>query len=371
MQNYTKIFSFAICVFINVNCFADESQFVTTITPERQKEFLIERDLGKAAMSWLADNNELAALECDKFVDSLLAVREPTVRTYFLEAQVAYLRQNPKKAISALKKAIEKYPDEIAPNMSYPVRIVGRFWIATIARQSDDFAQAQKIYESILKELNSLEDKEILLMICNLYLAEMDLDHQKNKKDAISKLNSSNSIPRPSGQRANRYDFYRTWTQYNINEISFGKEQAAQQNIQNNTEVFNNYMWIVYQLELVGIVASPIAGCCGSDRRAEEIGKTFYERILQSSKSSIDDDIVRFICGFVYQQKKNYSEAEKHYSQLFNKDAFLSPVAGIYLAQCKKNQNDVGEAENVLKRVESKYPGYSSVVTQIRKSLRN
>lgn len=62
----------------------------------------MQRDLGKAVMSWLADGNEPAALECDRLIDSLLAVREPTVRSYFLVAQVANLRQKPQDAITAL-----------------------------------------------------------------------------------------------------------------------------------------------------------------------------------------------------------------------------------------------------------------------------
>jgi tetratricopeptide (TPR) repeat protein len=367
MRVVIKLLVFVLCFVSSSVSMAGGTQNEITISPERQREFLIERDLGKAVMSWLADNNAPAALECDKLVDKLLAVREPTARTYFLEAQVANLRQNPKKTISALEKAIEKYPNEIAPNMTFPIRIIGRFWIGTIARHSGDWTQAQKMYESILNEPNSLEGKEIYSMVSNLYLAEIYSDQLKNNKEALSKLNSCKSIPKLSEQRAEQYDFYSTWSQYKLNEISQGNEQAIKKINPNTTEVFSNYMWIVYHLELVGIVASPLAGCCGSDRRKEEIGRTIYDRILQSGKSSIDESIVRFIYGFVYQQNKKYSDAEKYYSQLFNKETFLSPIAGIYLAQCKKIQNKTDDANNVLDQVIKKYPGYESAVTPVRK----
>jgi tetratricopeptide (TPR) repeat protein len=368
MRVYLKLFALILCVIIGNSSVANESQFVTTISPERQKEFLIERDLGKAVISWLADNNAPAALECDKLVDSLMAVREPTVRSYFIQSQVANLRQKPKDAISALEKAIEKYPNEMAPDMLIPVRIIGRSWIGTIARYSGDWTQAQQMYESILNEPNSFEDKDIISIISNLYLAEIYSRQFKNNKEALSKLNSSKNIPKSNGQRARLYDFYNIWSQYKLNEISFGKEQALQKIDPNNTEFFSYYMWIVYPRQLVGIVTSPLDSCCGSDRRKEEIARIIYDRILQSNISSIDESIVMFIYGFVYQQNKKYTEAEKYYSLLLNKETFLSPITGIYLAQCKMSQNKNDEANKIMDQVLKKYPGYESAVTLVRNS---
>lgn len=358
-----------LCVLISSNFVISLGQSTSIISDQRTTEFNIEKDLGKAVMSWLADGNDLAAIECDRLANSLLVTEEPTVRAYFIAAQVANLREKPKKAISILEEVIIKYPNDKAPLMIYPVRIVGHFWIATIAKHSDDILRAQEEYESILSNLDDVKGKEILTIICNLYLAEIESDHHKKKTNALNRLKALDNIKSPEGTLAKWYDMYSAWAQYSSDQLSQGKNQAMQM-LKPYTEANNAYTWIVTHLQLSGIVASPLAGCCGRDERAESIGKTIYDRIIQSGKSSIDDAIVRLIYGFVYQNNKNYVEAEKYYLQLYNKETFLSPVAGMSLARVKKAQNKNDEANQLLDQISEKYPGYGSIVSQARQSLR-
>jgi|WetSurMetagenome_2_1015567.scaffolds.fasta_scaffold250240_1 tetratricopeptide (TPR) repeat protein len=383
MKTCTKIFSLVICIFINLNCMAGESQFVTAITPERQKEFLIERDLGKAITSWLADNNTPAALECDKLVDKLLALREPTARTYFLEAQVAYLRQNSKKAISALQKAIEKYPNDNAPiGIKLPNKIVGRLWIANFAKQSGDIKIAQQTYEDILsllggsETINGVQDKGGLIMVCHLYLAELESELLKNNTKAISHLKTISEVTKPAKMQDASYDLYKSWANFESKKISVGNEKA---NLEISPVIKDTslellsmqyLMFAEFQLTLNFAYESPLAGCCEGDRSVEVIRNAFFDHVIKNNKSSIDESIVRLVYGNTYQKGGKYSEAEKHYTQLFNKDTFLSPIAGIYLAQCKKSQNNTDEANKILDQVNKKYPGYEPVVKQVRQSLK-
>lgn len=77
-----------------------------------QKEWEIKRALSGKLISWLSDANDVAGEECDRLVVSLLALPEPSIEAYFIAAQVAWLREKPKKAIVILEDAIRKYPDE-------------------------------------------------------------------------------------------------------------------------------------------------------------------------------------------------------------------------------------------------------------------
>jgi len=373
MIAYIKIVFLTFSVLIGSICFANTDQYEFVVSEQRRKESKIERDLGKAVISWLADGNDLAALECDRLADSLLATGEPTARAYFIASQIANLRERPQVAIPILEEVINKHPDEKAPHMTYPVRIVGRFWIATIAKHSNNMLRAQQEYKSIISELGDVKGKEVLAIICNLYLAEIESDHLKRSTDALNRLMALQSTRKPEETLgtlyAKWYGMYSAWAKYKGNQLSENKNQANQK-LMPYTEADNAYIWIVTHLKLSGIVASPLAGCCGQDKRAEIIGKTIYDRIIQSDKSSIDEAIVRFIYGFVYQNNKKYVEAEKHYSQLFNKGTFLSPISGIHLYRCKKTQGKDSEADRILTEVTTRYPGFDSLVTKI-KNLRD
>ena len=67
-------------------------------------------------------------------------------------------------------------------------------------------------------------------------------------------------------------------------------------------------------------------------------------------------------------EMKKYNEAEKQYSELFEEDSYFSPIAGISLAHCKKEQGKNAEADDFLKQVKNKYPGYSLAVDQVEET---
>jgi tetratricopeptide (TPR) repeat protein len=369
MRSCARFLLSATCVLVIYPCLAVDDLPGKVLSEQRHKEFAVERELGRAVMSWLADGNEVSAGECDDLVNSLLSIGEPTARSYFIAAQVASLRGKTPIAITALENAAERCPDERAPGVSLPVRIVAPLWIGTIARQSGDIPRAQRAYELVLSKLDDVESKECITMICNLYLAEMESDNLKRDADALHRLAAAANVAKPDGPSAPVFHMYSAWAKYRRAEISEGRAQAASKLVP-YAEVMSTYAMIALQLKLTGIVASPLAGCCGRDKRAEAIGKTIYDRILQSGRSSIDEDLVRLVYGFVYQQNRQYVEAEEYYLPLFQKGTFLSPIAGIYLANCKKAQNAPGEAEMILEQASKRYPGYDSLVMQIRQSSR-
>jgi len=351
------------------------------------QKYRIKNALCENIISWLSNANESAEIECGKLADSLLCLEEPGVSSYFIAAQIAWLREKPEKAIAILEDVVSKEPNKKAPIGIVPVKIVARFWIATLARQSGDITKAKNVYETLLTMLESpqkiegLEDKGGVMMICNLYLAEIESLHFKRKDLALLRLEAIEQVKKPDGQLGAGYNIYKSWAAYLHTKLSKGVFQANQQLVW-YPEMMSGPLLAVTHLDLSGITGDPLIGCGGSDRRINIVIDTIANRIVKNTTSPIDRSLVRLGYGFYYQEqgrfdriKKNnpeiqkyYAESEKHYSALFEEDSFFSPVAGLYLARLKKAQGKTVEAESMLESVKKKYPGFNSAVTELKES---
>jgi tetratricopeptide (TPR) repeat protein len=345
----------------------------------RKEERRIRHALGEAVISWLADANEAAGNECDKLADSLLSIKEPepSVRAYFIAAQVAKLRGKPQKAIAILEEVINKHPDESAEVSTFPVRIVGRFWIGTIARQSGDIMKTKNVYEAILKDLENmsgLEGREGLIMICNLYLAETESEHLKNNSNALARFEAIERIKRPEGQWGIQYDMFKDWSVYQRDKISKGKKQAAQR-LATNLEIIETAPLLAATvMKFCGMTGEPLVSCCsGPGERSLMVLKTFIKQASESKTSKIDRDLAKLTYGVIKhpgqeeRQRQEEKETEKHYSTLFDEDSYFSPIAGIYLASCKIEQGNIAEGNAILDKVKSKYPGYEPAVNKLKR----
>jgi len=325
-------------------------------------------------MSWLADGNDLAVLECDRLADSLLTTGEPTARAYFIAAQVANLRNKPQIAISSLEKAIEKYPDDKAPiRIDIPTNIVGCFWIANIAKQSGEIKQAQSIYKTLLSILSTTEnvkgvrDKGGLIMLCQLYLAEIESEQLQNNQKALSHLKAIEEVEKPTGLRGHRgavYDLSKSWANYESTRITRGRGKANLE-LSPVSEHMSAYILAVQHLLITGIAGEPLVG---SRRGMNIMMDRLIDRAIQSKYSRVDKDLAMLGYGYDQHHKGNFEKAEEHFSSLFQRDSFFSPVAGMSLARVKKAQNNTDDANKVLEQVKLKHPGYGTVVTRVRQS---
>jgi len=385
MRTYIKLVFAALVIVAGSIFAAGANQSRPANWKKGRQEWEIRRALSEKLISWLSDANALAGEECDRLVDSLLALPEPSIKAYFVAAQAAYIRGKPQKAISILEDLISKKPDKPAEVMQFPVSVVARFWISNIAKQSGDIEKAVNAYKEILEDLKNLEGlkgKEGLTMICNLYLAEIESEHLKRKDLALARLEAIERIKKPAGHWGEQYAVYKHWAIYQHARISKGKDQAARKLI-TYPEFTISPLVAATQAKLCGISGSLFADYPPSDKRSGVIGKALLDRVINSTVSPIDRSLVRLIYGiFIYQQKsqyaeaeKNYPEAEKHYAEaekyylaLFKQDSFFSPLAGICLAGCKMAQGKTVEADSILEQVRTKYPGYDSVVAELKES---
>jgi tetratricopeptide (TPR) repeat protein len=211
----------------------------------------------------------------------------------------------------------------------------------------------------------NLYEKSVKLS--NLYLAEIESLHLKRKDLALTRLEAIERIKKPAGQLDAGYDIYKSWAAYQHTKISRGKIEAARQLVA-YPEILSAHFLAVTQLDLSGIAGDPLIGCAGSDRRIDIVIDTLIARIIKNTASPIDKSLTRLGYGYAQQYKKNFAEAEKHYSALLEDDSFFSPVAGLYLAKVKKAKGDTAQAEATLEKVKTQYPGYKSEVIKVKES---
>lgn len=374
MRMYIRVFIVVIGVFGIYNLVFGAEQFDLDKWKKGQNEREISRTLCRMTISWVCDGNEAAGIECDRLSDSLLKLSDPSIKAYFISAQVAALRQQPDKATLILEEVIEKYPDQTAPiGIVIPVEVAGRFWISSIAKRSGNFSKAKNAYESLLKLLYSKEqtqdycDNGGLIMICHLYLSELESEKFNNKAEALAHLNAIDTIRKPGDRGGVGYDLYKSWAAYRRTKLSVGNVEAVSQ-LKATSETMSAPMLASTQLALSELCGAPLLTYSSSSERNLMFLSKLINRIIETSIGSIDESLAKLVWADSCQQRKLIDEAITNYTSLFQDNSFFSPIAGISLAQIHRNKGDIAGADEMLKQVRNKYPGYDSFVTQVRQS---
>ena len=351
-------------------CLANSKDMSESIDrAKRMQEHRLIKEIAKATVAWLQDQNEPARLEVDRRIDLLLEQDQLSVKYYFIAAQSASLCENYQKAISILQYVIEKHPDEKAPCFDLPVKIVGRLWLATVAKQSGDIDKAKNVYESILADMGALKMKqgrESIAMICNLYLAEIESE-QQNKDVALARLRSVKQPKLPAqGEWVGLYNTYIDWAKYEINK-RVQKEKAAAALRGDKKTIGLAHMVAMLHVSLSGIYSLPISDYIFDDK-GKIILDAVYKRAINNKSSKIDRNLSRLVAGSIKERAKSYTEAERYFFDLYQGDSYFSPIGGISLARCKRMENKTVEAVSILEQVRTRYPGYDSVVTELKES---
>jgi len=369
MQTYIKLVFAGLAILAWSSFAVGTNQSDPVNWKKKQQEHRLRKQIAKATVAWLQDHNEPDRLEADQLINLLLEQDQLSVKSYFIAAQSASLCENYQKAISILQDVIEKHPDEKAPRFDLPVRIVGRLWLATVAKQSEDINKAKSVYELILTDMETLEmkqGKESIAMICNLYLAEIESE-QQNQDIALARLRSVKQPKLPAqGEWVMLYNVYIDWATYEINK-RIQKEKAAAPLTGDKETMGPALMVAVHHISLSGIDSLPLSDYI-FDETGEILLDGIYNRAINNGASKIDKNLSRLVAGYEKMRARKYTEAEKYFFDLYKGDSYFSPVAGISLARCKRMENKTAEADNILEQVRTKYPGYDSAVAELKES---
>jgi hypothetical protein len=319
MRRYFKILIVAIFILAGCNLARSAGHFDFEKWKKGQREYELSRDLCKNTISWICDANEAAGGKCAELVDSLLKLPELSIKGYFCAAVVFNILNQQQKAIETLETAITRYPDERAPiGVVMPAKVVGRFWIAELARQIGDIERAKETYETILKEVEKIEyeGKENGLNLCRLHLSEIELENLKRQDLALERLKSVKMNQEHIATPNKLYDIYKDWAEFQQLKITKGKSESARMLKEGYSGITPAVPGFAASLMQTSIMSTrPLSDYTG-DLRINEVIDVLNNRIIEKSKSSIDRDIVRLGYGFDQEYKKNYSRAEKLYSAL-------------------------------------------------------
>jgi hypothetical protein len=370
MRTYINTFCIITLILSGICVAQNKTQSDLANREKRRQELRLKKNIAKATVGWLHEQKTSDRLESEQQIDLLLEQDKPSVKSYFVAAKAANLCGNDQKAISILEDVIVKHADAKAPGVDLPVKILGRFWLATIAKQSGDIAKAKSAYDLILKDIDGIASKEYLAMVCNLYLSEIASEHLNKKDKALAKLEKAMQIKRPAQKEwAGLYDIYIDWIKYEKNKNTQNANKANESLIADPEKIAITNAMGASQLFLVGLTDYPLSDYI-HDETQSVIFDNVSEQAIKSKASSIDKNLSRLVIGYVKEKAKKHTDAEKYYSDLFKENSYFSPIAGVSLARCKKDKNKNTEAENILEEMKIKYPGYNTAIAELKKNPR-
>ncbi len=328
---------------------------------QRRREWRFRRRLANAFVRWAQTRESAAAEECDALLASVLEADDLGVSPLFYSAQLAHLRGNTEQAMSLLAQAIHMSPDATGLGTVLPVNIQARLWMATIQRQTGDGPGAVETYQR-LKKLLDLEkrDQRLVLAICCLNIAQIASEHSSDTALFLSATDSLLGIDKTSDKNlAECLDFFQKWAMYARTKKTKGKQIAL-------TE-------IVAPQGLSLFIAFGYANVNGmlpyNLLKSEEqtvIWKMLLTKVDEMPAGNFDKGIMRWLFGYSYWADKDYSKSDMYLTSLLKDDTFFSPVAGIFLAESKKQRGLQDEPETLLDTVKTKYPGYADLVEKTK-----
>ena len=327
--------------------------------------------LGERLVSWLNKGDVNDAAECDRLINDLLKLEQPSMEAYFAAAQATNLRGRADQAISILESLIAKYPDRDAEVVHVPVRVLAPLWIATFAKQAGDMRRAVDAYERVLRSLDGIDQvmKDSLSVFCNLYIAEIDAVHSKAPAKALARLGSVDfgRLEGAQDRRASPFRFLKDWVAYQQQASAQDGPAAVPQwsdSESMGSSPFSGSILLTY----AGMTGEPLSDFGG--KGVIIFFHTMVKRSVEGGGSRIDASLAKLVCAYDYQGKRAVDKASEYYSALLEDSTFLSPVAGMYLHRIKVNQHKDEEAKELLTTLRVKYPGASRAWDEIEQEVK-
>lgn len=311
------------------------------------------------ARAWVGTNDQAAGRLCQEKLSKLVADPEHSVEVDFTAAKVAMLADKPTTAFNILAQAVVNRPAEKAPGMNLSVAIAARMWMGAIARGQGDVVTAKRIYTETLAIKENPKFDGILHAVGRLYLAEIEC-HQLQRNDrAIEHLTAIGKIARPPGRNEQlMHEIYTGWAKYERERLTNGNQAArkTRESGLHHSKVFP--LFVEAHLALAGVTGEPRAGFS----EIMNLRERPLQLALTGKRSPIDRDLAIASLGAMAATRRDWTNAEKHFSELFHSNSFLAPEAGFRLAQCQSAQSKKSQTQATLSEISTQFPAYAPVV---------
>jgi tetratricopeptide (TPR) repeat protein len=313
----------------------------------------LRSEMTQAGTAWIRSGSQADAETCDNAIDRLLAAEPSDVRSYFCAAQFAFIRGAYDKAISALEEVKLKDPDVLSPITNLPVKTVCSLWVATAHKYSGNMPAANATYLALQESAdpNDLAGG-LVTAICSLYLAEDAANPTQlcKRLDTIERLQV-----RHIGGASDPVALYKQWASYIRMRQTDGPAIAAADLPVPSVPAF--YLAIGH-LRACGLLPDDVSITSDQCRTMQD---GLFTRVRDSQCSAVDKELFRTVLGYRDFSDQRYGDAETHFTAIIDADTFLSPFAGLWLAEANRRQGKYAEAEAMLKRVETSAVSSNSV----------
>jgi tetratricopeptide (TPR) repeat protein len=339
---------------------------------------MVRRDLGAVGAAWVRKPDAAAKAKVEEMVDLVVGMKDADAKTLFLAAKVADLCGDAAKAVSILETIIERHGGEVGPRLVAPTATIAQTWIGFIASRSGDVARATKAFEEVTKASGEDPETRGFALEAQLNLAEIALEQLKDKELALARLDKAAAIAAsltgaPGGGEDKKLAI--ELIDYQRAAIKEGARQAGRR------------LRCEDPRKRLG-AAGMISMCMGEsatwpDFTGSECVTLFsasLQQVIQNHKSPLNRHLARILLAVSHEQRaegeredpaeheKEMSEAVAQLSALLEEDCFFSPIAGLRLGHLKEANGKKDEANAVLEKVRTMYPGYGPAVDEVKKS---
>ena len=209
-----------------------------------------------------------------------------------------------------------------------------------------------------------------------MYLAEIASDNLKDDALALRRLDEVEKTIESIEKDKKTYDweFIQDWAKYKRSAIKNGKTKARQELTVKDSEkaLATAVMTARVHLCLTHILGETDSSLYDGNpqQNMKVIGDASIKLATDGTRSPDDRQLAKLLVAVSDTEMKKYNEAEKQYSELFEEDSYFSPIAGIALAHCKKEQGKNAEADSILEKVKAKYSGYELAAEEVKKKIK-
>lgn len=330
----------------------------------KQKErddYRLREKMKSTFWTWANSDWPPHGLDCDAAIREFIESGPSEPRSYFLAAQIAFLRNQYDMAISILETGIAKDPDAASPVGQLSVATAGRLWKGTIQRYAGDTAKAIETYDKLKTSLDPNRPEDVLVSaMCSLYLWELantpkggcmcrfqDLEDIIATKP-LSVLGTNDPLP-----------LYRQWATFFYVRDTQGEKLASVVVPPSEPTV----LLAIGHLTVNGLHPAVLDP---SGPQLHVLEKRLAKRIFELPGNGIDKELYRMMLGYLRVTEQNDSGAEEHFTALYQGQHFLSPLAGLLLAQTNRRMGKQAEAQAIIEQIKSQHPVYSTEIDKIK-----
>jgi len=320
------------------------------------------RKMGAALVECVRDGKIEEGIKCDQYLDTLLARSDSGWENLMSTVEVARFRKQPQKAIATVERILTEFPEAKFSHLTNPGRIVGQFWIASIALESGDYARAHIAYTTLLRETELLTDRRMADFVrIDVALLQADLFANTGKEaEAINILRARPTSPLPD-------DSYWNWGNYLLSRLENGVGPSRDKLRQTESLRKVHDLFVSCILAMHGIAVQDTPYPNGS-------GMYIYSLRVAADKTrkGVEAEAARLLLGIEYATRENdLAKAKAVFDELVHSDSFLAPEAGLWQIRCLRKDQKAGgatiETAPLVQELKARFPGYAPAIDECGK----